>query len=70
MKPDGAGTDERISPEEQRRLKHEENRIDRDVMKLAIAFTVLAAIVCGTFFLRNRATMPDLSADNLALQQQ
>ena len=69
MRPDGAGTDERITPEERRKAKPPPS-VERDVMRLAIIFTLVAAFIYGAYFLRNRATMPDLSSDNPALQQE
>jgi hypothetical protein len=67
MKPDGAGTDERLSPDELRRLK-KNSSVENDVMRLAVVFAVVASLILGAYYLSNRATMPDLSEDNPSLQ--
>jgi len=69
MRPDGAGTDEPIAAEEQSQLRRSSHSVERDVMRLAIIFSLVALIICGTVYLRNRATMPDLSSENPALQE-
>lgn len=47
MRPDGQGTDERVTPEMQRRLTKPGNTIERDVIRLAVTITVLAVIIYG-----------------------
>jgi hypothetical protein len=69
MRPDGAGTDERIPPEERRKNRYASNSVERDVMRIAIIFSLVALAVWGTVYLRNRATLPDLDANNPALQE-
>lgn len=66
MKPDGVGTDEPVSRLEKRRAAPS---VERDVMRLAIIFTLLVTLVLGAYYFSNRAKMPDLSSDNPALQQ-
>lgn len=67
MRPDGQGTDERVAPQE--RPMQTGNSVERDVMKLALAFVLLALVILGSFYLSKRATMPDLSENNTALQE-
>jgi hypothetical protein len=69
MRPDGAGTDERIPPEERRKNRDASNSVERDVMRIAVIFSLVALAVWGTVYLRNRATLPDLDANNPALQE-
>ncbi len=68
MRPDGAGTDERISPEERRRQLKPTDSLERDVLKVAVVFAVLSLIVWGWFYLSKRATLPDMSGANSAVQ--
>ncbi len=69
MRPDGAGTDERITPEERKKLSTPTNRLEADVFKLAVIFALISLVVWGTVFLSQRATMPDLSSNNPSLQE-
>jgi predicted secreted protein len=65
MKPDGVGTDERLAPTEKRRSSAS---VERDVMRLALIFTLIASLILGGYYYSKRAKMPDLSSDNPALQ--
>lgn len=67
MKPDGTGTDERIGP--QKRRTQTASSVERDVMRLALIFAVVASLVLGGYYYSKRAKMPDLSSDNPALQE-
>lgn len=66
MKPDGLGTDERVAPDKQRSTG---SSIERDVMRLALIFTLIASVILGGYYYSKRAKMPDLSSDNPALQE-
>jgi len=65
MKPDGLGTDEPVSRLEKRRTAPS---VERDVMRLALMFTLLVTLILGAYYFSKRAKMPDLSSDNPALQ--
>ncbi len=67
MKPDGIGTDERVATEKRR--SQTAPSIERDVMRLALAFALLATLILGSYYFSKRARMPDLSSDNPALQE-
>ena len=67
MKPDGLGTDERITADKKRPPMAPS--IERDVMRLALAFALLASLILGGYYYSKRAKMPDLSSDNPALQE-
>ncbi len=73
MRPDGAGTDERLKPEERKQLSKKlaapTNALEADVFKLAVIFALISLVVWGTVFLSQRATMPDLSENNPSLQE-
>jgi hypothetical protein len=66
MKPDGVGTDERVAPEKRRAPS---SSIERDVMRLALVFTLIASLLLGGYYYSKRAKMPDLSSDNPAFQE-
>ena len=70
MRPDGAGTDERVSPEERRRFFSSSDSLERGIFKLALLFALISTIGWGAFFLSKRAAMPDLSSDNPAMRQE
>ena len=65
MKPDGLGTDEPVSRLEKRPATPS---VERDVMRLALAFTLIVSLILGAYYFSKRAKMPDLSSDNPALQ--
>ena len=69
MRPDGAGTDERIAPENGKRQLKPTDSLERDVLKLAVIFAIISLLGWGWFYLSKRATLPDLSENNPALQQ-
>lgn len=69
MRPDGAGTDERLTPEERARRPKPPRTLEADVFKIALIFALLSLLVWGTVFLSQRARLPDLSANNPALEQ-
>ena len=68
MRPDGAGTDERVPPEERRRFFSSSDSLERDIFKLALLFALISSLGWGVYFLSKRAAMPDLSSDNPAMQ--
>ena len=65
MKPDGLGTDEPVSRLEKRPTAPS---VERDVMRLALVFALIASLILGGYYYSKRAKMPDLSSDNPALQ--
>ena len=69
MRPDGAGTDERVAPENRRRQLKPGDSLERGVLKLAVAFAIVSLIGWGWFYLSKRTALPDLSENNPALQQ-
>ena len=69
MRPDGAGTDERLTPEERARQSKPRASLDADIFKLALLFALVSLIVWGTVFLSQRAHLPDLSANNPSMQE-
>lgn len=70
MRPDGAGTDERLTPIERARRPKPSGSLEADIFKIALIFAILSLLVWGTVFLSQRAHLPDLSANNPSLQEQ
>ncbi len=67
MKPDGLGTDEHIAKDKKR--SQTASSVERDVMRLALAFALISSLILGGYYYSKRAKMPDLSSDNPALQE-
>lgn len=60
MRPDGAGTDERVTPEQGRRRRPTDS-MEWHIIKFAIAFAVVTTLIWGGIYFSKRAVMPDLS---------
>ena len=69
MRPDGAGTDERLTAADKARQSKPPVSMEADIFKLALFFALLSLLVWGTVFLSQRAHLPDLSSNNPSLQE-
>ncbi|MDQ3814480.1 MAG: hypothetical protein M3347_11075 [Armatimonadota bacterium] len=68
MRPDGQGTDERVTPTSRWRRARSGNSLERDMILLAVAFAVLALLGWGAVYLSKRATQPSEDTDTTSQQ--
>ena len=58
MRPDGQGTDERITQLDKKQRKSV-NSLERDMFKVALIFTVIAIVVWTAVYLSKRSYEPN-----------
>lgn len=61
MRPDGQGTDE-LDTREQRERPRSVNSLERDIIKVAVAFAIVALVGWSAVYLSKRASEPDQSS--------
>ena len=70
MRPDGLGTDSYDPQASRQRRNKSTNSIERDVIRVAIGFVVVAIIICCTLWLTKRAYLtPEEGNTDPTLQQ-